>query len=130
MNPKSLPDRKDKLMDRARLGMLVGYANTDKQYQIWAPDIQKVIRASSVRFDESKSLRLEELRLPAHTENSSGMAPIRNPVGRPPKLGKSISPDVSAGQGVSKESESPVESNKKKEEPSSGSTELSKMSNL
>jgi len=34
VNPKSLPDRKDSLMDRARLGMLVGYANTDKQYRI------------------------------------------------------------------------------------------------
>jgi hypothetical protein len=35
MDPKSLPDRADKLMDRGRVGVFLGYVDdTVKQYQM------------------------------------------------------------------------------------------------
>ena len=63
VDPKSLPGRQDKLMDRARLGMLMGYTHTTKQYRMWAPDMRKIIRVISIRFDESNLLTFDEIKI-------------------------------------------------------------------
>src|SRR5271154_1090225 len=49
VNPKSLPPkgRQDKLMDRGRVAVFVGYEeNTIKQFRIYAPDLGYVTRMS------------------------------------------------------------------------------------
>lgn len=84
MNPKSLPQggRKDKLMDRGREGVFLGYVDgTTKQYIMWAPDMKKAIRVSTVRFSEHE--KGGDLELGIKISSSSNAAPMRNEVGRP-----------------------------------------------
>lgn len=84
VSPKSLPDRQDKLVDRGRVGVFLGYVeDTAKQYLMWAPDMKKKIRvsANSVRFSEDERLDPQQLRIQIQT--TSNEVPTRNPVGRP-----------------------------------------------
>ncbi|KAI7159413.1 hypothetical protein KC324_g13609 [Hortaea werneckii] len=84
VNPKSLPDRQDKLVDRGRVGVFLGYVeDTTKQYLMWAPDMKKTIRvsANSVRFSEDERLDPQQLRIQIQTTPNE--VPIRNPIGRP-----------------------------------------------
>ena len=80
VKPKSLPGRKDKLIDRDRLEMFLSYIYTTRQYKIWALDMKRVIRISNVAFNESKSLTTEELQLEKVFDNN--ILPVRNAVGR------------------------------------------------
>lgn len=84
MNPKSLPDRQDKLVDRKRVGAFLGYVeDTTKQYLMWAPDMKKAIKvsANSVRFSEEERLKRDELGIRIQTTLNE--VPTRNDVGRP-----------------------------------------------
>ena len=88
MNPKSLPvdSRKDKLMDRSRVGVFVGYVpKTTKMYKIWMPDRKAVVQvaATNVRFDEHAKGGDIDLGIPILSKPNA--APVRNPVGRPVK---------------------------------------------
>ena len=86
VDPKSLPvgTRKDKIMDRGRRCVFLGYVEeTDKQYWMWAPDLKRVIKHHKVTFSENEKWGNEELNLPFQTPNE---LPVRRPVGRPKKL--------------------------------------------
>ena len=86
VSSSSLPDKQDKLMDRGRVGVLLGYVEgTAKQYWMWAPDMKKAIKVSSgsVRFNENEKLEIKELGIVIQTKPNT--VPVRNPVGRPPK---------------------------------------------
>ena len=70
LSPKSLPQtgRQDKLMDRGRVGVFLGYVEgTDKQYWIWAPDMRAKIKASNVRFCEYEKGGDVPLNIPIRT---------------------------------------------------------------
>ena len=59
MERESIPQgfRRDKLMDKARVGAFLGYvADTSKQFLIWAPDRKDVIKTSNIKFFEDKIL--------------------------------------------------------------------------
>ena len=103
VNPKSLPaaSRHDKLMDTGRVAVFVGYdENTTKQYQVYAPDMHTVIKASVVRFDENAKGGDINLKLPPPISTGkavikairpawngdSNAVPDRNPRGRPRKV--------------------------------------------
>ena len=83
---KSLPGRKDKLIDRDRLKMFLSYIYITRQYKIWALDMKRVIRIFNIVFNESKSLTTEELQLGKVFDNN--MLPVRNAVGRPKNVKK------------------------------------------
>lgn len=98
VDPRSLPDnsRKDKLMNRGRPGVFLGYdEETDTQYYIWAPDLRKLIKHHKVTFAEHKQWGSADLNLPVQTPN---VLPVRRPVGRPrkviPAISKPIAPEV------------------------------------
>jgi len=87
LNPKSLPQsgRQDKLMDRGRIGVFLGYIKgTDKQWRLWAPDMRKVIVSSVVKFFENDQGGQIDLKLPI--QSLSNQAPQRRPVGRPRQM--------------------------------------------
>lgn len=84
MSPSSLPKEssKDKLMDRGRVGVFMGYVeDTTKQWKIWAPDMRKIILSSNVKFCEHEKGGEMQLGIPILTTPNS--APARNPRGRP-----------------------------------------------
>ena len=86
VNSQSLPERQDKLMDRGRVGVFLGYVEgTSKQYKMWAPDMKKVIVVSlgGVRFNENETVDKNTLGLTIRSQPNS--VPIRKPVGRPPR---------------------------------------------
>lgn len=84
MSPQSLPDRADKLMDRGRVGVFLGYVEeTDKQYYIWAPDKRAKIKTSDVRFSEWE--KGGDIDLKIKIESTPNTAPDRKPRGRPKK---------------------------------------------
>ena len=83
---KSLPGRKNKLIDRGRLGIFLSYTHTTRQYKIWALDMKRVIRTSNIVFNESKSLTTEELQLEKVFDNN--ILPVRNAVSRPKNVKK------------------------------------------
>jgi hypothetical protein len=108
VDPKSLPagGRRDKFMDRGRIGVFVGYEpTTTRQYRIYAPDLGYVTRSSVVRFVEDEpggnidlKLRIAKTgkavegvpraALITPSTNNSGtpnVLPVRKPRGRPPK---------------------------------------------
>jgi hypothetical protein len=108
VNPKSLPanTRHDKLMDRGRLGVMMGYSNhTTKQYRIYAPDLGYTIRSSVVKFDETIKGGTIDLKLRISskvnpmpnaplTQGTPNVLPDRNPKGRPRKLpSQDVDPD-------------------------------------
>ena len=85
VDPKSLPadGRRDKLMDRGRVGVFVGYVDeTVKQFRLWAPDLGRVIRSHAVKFNEFEKGGSIDLKLRKQTAN---FLPERRPVGRPRK---------------------------------------------
>ena len=84
VDPKSLPEgRRDKFMDRGRVGVFMGYVEeTTKQYQLWAPDLKRIIKGHAVKFAESEKGGTVDLRLQRQTPN---VLPDRRPVGRPRK---------------------------------------------
>ena len=55
MNPKTLPSkgRKDKLIDRGRSRVFIGYTNITAQLKVYVPDLGYTIRSSIVDIDES-----------------------------------------------------------------------------
>ena len=86
VNPKSLPKgtRHDKLMDRARPAILLGFNEaTDHQYHIWAPDMRAAIRTSVVKWDENKNST--HLKVNLNLPESTNVIPVRNRRGRPKK---------------------------------------------
>lgn len=87
VDPKSLPvgSRHDKFMDRARVGVFMGYVDeTEKQYRLWAPDLGRIIRSHAMRFSESEKGGDVDLKL--KVKASSNAVPQRRPVGRPRKI--------------------------------------------
>ena len=82
---KSLPQgsRKDKLTDRSRTCVFIGYVdNTSSQWQLWAPDLKTTIKAHTVKFAEDIKGGTIDLNLDVQTRNK---LPERKPRGRPPK---------------------------------------------
>ena len=83
---KSLPkdSRTDKLIDRSRTGVFVGYIdNTNTMYRIQAPDIKAVIKAYSIKFAEEVKGGTVDLNLDVQTRNK---LQERRPCGRPLKV--------------------------------------------
>ncbi len=57
VDPRSLPanSRRDKLMDRGRVGVFLGYVEETTAFvKIWAPDLGRVIRHNVVRYAENE----------------------------------------------------------------------------
>ena len=84
MNPKSLPtfSRKDKLMDRGRVGVFIGYCDkTTKNFKMWAPDMKDVIVVHNMKWLEHEKGGDIDLGIPILS--TSNTAPIRRPLGRP-----------------------------------------------
>lgn len=87
VDPKSLPvgSRHDKLMDRGRVGVFMGYMDeTEKHYRLWAPDLRRVIRGHSVRFVEQE--KGGDIDLNLKVKPTLNTVPERRPVGRPRKV--------------------------------------------
>lgn len=118
MNPQSLPQdgRRDKLMDRARAGVFLGYVKgTTKQWKIWAPDMRKVIKSNSLEFFENEQGSSIDLRIQIKTTPNS--APIRKNVGRPPNKQPSDEPEVAQKESVQQQEEQPQETEVPTEPP-------------
>jgi hypothetical protein len=82
VNLKSLPalGRQDKLIDRGRVGVFVRYEeNTTKQFRVYAPDLDYVIRSSIVTFDELEKNGTVDLRF----RGIRNTLPDREPRGKP-----------------------------------------------
>ena len=61
----------------------MGYIDeTTKQYQLWAPDLKRIIRSHAVKFAENEKGGSVDLRLQRQTPNT---LPERKPVGQPRK---------------------------------------------
>lgn len=87
VDPRSLPvrSRHDKLMDRGRVGVFMGYMDeTDKQYRLWAPNLGRVIRTHSIRFIENK--KGGDIDLNLKVKAKSNVVPKRRQVDRPQKI--------------------------------------------
>ncbi|KAK6607398.1 hypothetical protein H4I96_03633 [Botrytis cinerea] len=94
VDPASHPSgaRRDKLMDRARIGVFVGYNDhTTKQLWIYAPDRHAVIKTSNCTFFEGSPGGKVDLKLRSVTSGGDfvegqgiqNILPDRRPVGRP-----------------------------------------------
>ena len=93
---KSLPkgSRTDKLIDRSRTGVFVGYIdNTDTIYRIQAPNIKAVIKAYPIKFAEDVKGGTIDLNLDVQTRNK---LPERRPRGRPLKTPIVVSTNAAA----------------------------------
>ncbi len=95
INPASLPagTRHDKLMDRGRIGVFVGYVeSTTKQLKMYAPDLKRVVRTSVIDVDETKpggdiTLNLSITGTILASQGTPNELPIRNSSERPRKDG-------------------------------------------
>jgi len=90
VHPKSLPagTRQDKFMDRGRECVFVGYTETARQLQVYAPDLGYVIRSSVVTVDESRKggdLDLKIRKNGMNTQGTRNELVDRKPRGRPRK---------------------------------------------
>jgi len=90
VHPKSLPagTRQDKFMDRGRECVFVGYTETARQLQVYAPDLGYVIRSSVVTVDESRKggdLDLKLRKNGTKTQGTRNELVDRKPRGRPRK---------------------------------------------
>jgi transposase InsO family protein len=86
VDPRSVPKSNDKLVDRGREGVFVGYVDaTTKHYRVYAPDRNAIITASTIKFYEDIPGGTIDLRLKKATP---GGLPERQPVGRPKKQPK------------------------------------------
>ena len=91
-DPKSLPvgTRQDKFMDRGKVGIFLGYSQrTNRQYRVYTPDTGRIIRATTVTFDEwtkgsTVSLHQGD-QARAQALQVDNTVPTRKPIGRPPK---------------------------------------------
>ena len=82
VSPDSLPPktRHDKFMPRGRPAVLIGFdAETTKQYRVYAPDLGRCIKASTVKFDENRKGGDLDLKLKKMTPNT---LPVRKPESR------------------------------------------------
>lgn len=91
INPKTIPaqQRHDKLVDRGRVGVFMGYSETtSKQLKIYSPELGYTFRSSRVLIDETTPGGTIDLRIrncasgPQGTQN---VLPDRKPRGRPRK---------------------------------------------
>ena len=85
LDRRSLPSdgRQDKLVDTGRPCIFLGYdEETETQWQLWAPDLKKLIKAHRVKFSEYERWN-GDLGFPIQTPNAM---PPRRPVGRPKKV--------------------------------------------
>ena len=113
VDPKSLPakSRHDKLIDRGRIAVLIGYdKRTTSQYQVYAPNMHVVIKAFIIKFDENAKGGDLKLKLPKITavgknalkivrpgwNGESNTVPDRKPRGRPPKATPSQGEPITA----------------------------------
>ena len=97
VDPKSIPagQRRDKLVDRGRIAIFVGYGKSSRQWRVYAPDRQAVVVASSVRFSEQEMGNTVDLRRPSDQppiKANTGFA-TRNPRGRPRKAATTTAAD-------------------------------------
>lgn len=102
MERESIPQglRRDKLMDKSRIGVFVGYvADTSKQFLVWAPDRRNVIKSSNVTFHEDEPGG--DIDLKFISKHAPSTAPDRNARGRP-KVDRSdtLNPDRQTGRGL------------------------------
>lgn len=109
VKPESLPQtgRRDKFMDRGRVGVFMGYTETTAQLKMWAPDLGRIIRTNTIVVDESikggtvdLKLRLGNSQTDPKTSlgNSQGTRnelPVRRPRGRPKKVNEIPQPATS-----------------------------------
>lgn len=83
VNPDSHPTgtRRDKLMPRGREAVLMGFdTETTKQYRIYAPDLGRCIKSSTIEFFEDVKGGEIDLKLKVFTPNE---LVVRNPTRRP-----------------------------------------------
>ena len=98
INPKTIPadQRHDKLVDRGRVGVFMGYSETtDKQFKFYSPELGYTSRSSRISVDEYTPGGKVELRLrniPAGPQGTQNTMPDRKPRGRPKKV---LTPDPS-----------------------------------
>ncbi|KAI0994558.1 hypothetical protein K3495_g13623 [Podosphaera aphanis] len=91
INPKTIPQgqRKDKLVDRGRVGVFMGYSTTtDKQFKFYSPELGYTTRTSIIKVNESIRGGTLDLRLrncSAGPQGTSNVQPDRKPRGRPIK---------------------------------------------
>lgn len=80
----SKDDRKDKFMNRERFCVFLDYSDiTDKQYYVWASNLEAVIRHHRVSFSEDEQWGSANLNLPVRIEN---MLSARRSVERSSKI--------------------------------------------
>lgn len=95
VNPNSHPvgTRRDKLMPKGREAVLMGFdPETIKQYRVYAPDLGRCIKASTITFFEDEKGGDIDLKLKISTPNELA---TRNPVGRPRASSKESTARVS-----------------------------------
>ncbi|KAF7567667.1 hypothetical protein PtrM4_142580 [Pyrenophora tritici-repentis] len=91
INPKTIPadQRHDKLVDRGRIGVFMGYSETtNKQFKFYSPELGYTSRSSRISVDEYTPGGKVELRLrniPAGPQGTQNIMPDRKPRGRPRK---------------------------------------------
>ncbi|KAF7569560.1 UBN2 multi-domain protein [Pyrenophora tritici-repentis] len=91
INPKTIPadQRHDKLVDRGRIGVFMGYSETtNKQFKFYSPELGYTSRTSRLSVDEYTPGGKVELRLrniPAGPQGTQNTMPDRKPRGRPRK---------------------------------------------
>lgn len=98
IHPKTIPadQRHDKLVDRGRLGVFMGYSETtNKQFKFYSPELGYTSRSSRISVDEHTPGGRVELRLrniPAGSQGTQNTMPDRKPRGRPRKDPTSTQP--------------------------------------
>jgi hypothetical protein len=91
IHPKTIPadQRHDKLVDRGRVGVFMGYSETtNKQFKFYSPELGYTSRSSRISVDEYTPGGKVELRLrniPAGPQGTQNTMPDRKPRGRPRK---------------------------------------------
>jgi hypothetical protein len=77
--------RHDKLVDRGRVGVFMGYSLTDKHMKVCAPDLGSTIRTSVVCVDEKTIGGLVDLklRIPSGSQGTPNTLIDRKQRGRP-----------------------------------------------
>ncbi|GIZ47373.1 hypothetical protein CKM354_001046600 [Cercospora kikuchii] len=101
MDPRSQPAgmRSDKLMNRGKDAVFIGYVpDTAKMWLFWEPDMRAIKAHSTATWFEHEKGGEMELNVPKLNQSSS--APVRNPVGRPPKKPTAGAPPAAAAPAV------------------------------
>jgi len=92
IHPKTIPadQRHDKLVDRGRVGVFMGYSETtNKQFKFYSPELGYTSRSSRISVDEHTPGGRVELRLrniPSGSQGTLNVMPDRKPRGRPRKV--------------------------------------------